>query len=358
MVEKIPKVKITDIFKQLPKGSHYFLISNPKNIRYLTGFTGDWSVLILSKRSMRLYTDSRFTEQAENETENCSIITIRKPFATYLRSVIAKGKTVAFESPHIKHSQYVNIKKFLRHRKFVAASGVIERFRMKKTDKEIEAIQQAAKIADIGFRNICRFLRPGRTELEVAAKLEYILRKHGSSGHPFPTIALTSARTSLPHGQPGKAKIKKGDLFLIDFGATYEGYCSDMTRTVVIGKPQKKQKMIYDTVLRAQQAAIDAIKPGIALKNIDKIARDIIADAGHADHFGHGLGHGIGLNIHESPGVSPRSKDTVAEGMVFTVEPGIYIPGWGGVRIEDDIAVMNGEPRILTKSPKSHLKII
>ncbi len=351
-------MKIPDIFKHLPKGSHYFFISNLKNIRYLTGFTGDWAVLLLSKRSIRLYTDSRFTEQAEKEAKNCSIITIRKPFATYLKSAIAQGKTVAFESPHLNHAQYLNLKKFLRHRKLVGASGVIERFRMIKTREEIESIKQAARIADIGFKKICTFMKPGRTELEVAAKLEYLLRKHGSSGHPFPTIALASARTSLPHGQPGKKKIRKGDLFLVDFGATYEGYCSDITRTVVIGKPSKKQKAIYDIVLRAQQAAIAGIKEGVPLKDIDKIARDTIAEAGHARHFGHGLGHGIGLNVHESPSVSTRSKDSVAEGMVFTVEPGIYIPGWGGIRIEDDIAIINGTPHLITKSPKSHLKIL
>jgi Xaa-Pro aminopeptidase len=315
-------------------------------------------MLLVSKRGMKLYTDSRFTEQAEKETHQCRIITITKPFATYLKTAIRAGSTVAFESSDLRHAQYRNIRKFLRGRKFLPALGVVERFRMIKNRKEISHIKQAAKIADTAFRKICTFIRTGVTELAVAAELEYILRKNGSSGHPFPTIAIASANTALPHGQPGARRIKKGDLFLFDFGATYKGYCSDITRTVVVGKPRKKQEAVYHTVLRAQRAAIESIQPGMKLKEVDKVARDIITEAGYGKHFGHGLGHGIGLNVHEFPSVSFRSKDSVTEGMVFTIEPGIYIPGWGGVRIEDDIAIINGKAQVLTKSPKSRLKII
>ncbi len=351
-------MKIAEIFRHLPKGSHYFLVSNLRNIRYLTGFSGDWALLAISKRSMRLYTDSRFTEQAKKETKGCRIITITKPVATYLRSFIQKEKTVAFESSDLRHAQYMRIRKFLKGRKFIAASGAIEHFRILKTKKEIGKIMQAAKIADTAYRRICRFIKAGLSELDVAAELEYILRKTGSSGHPFPTIAITSANTSLPHGQPGMRKIRRGDLFLVDFGVTYQGYCSDITRTVVIGKPTKKQRDIYDTVLRAQLAAIASIGLNKSLKDVDKTARDIITEAGYGKNFGHGLGHGIGLEVHESPGVSFRSKDTVTEGMVFTIEPGIYIPRWGGIRIEDDVAIVNGKAKVLTKSPKSHLKIL
>jgi Xaa-Pro aminopeptidase len=358
LAEEVPKVNTADIFRHLPKGSHYFLVSNLKNIRYVSGFTGDWAMLILSRQSMKLYTDSRFTEQAEKETKDCAIITIRKPFATYLKSAIGKAQTVAFESSNLSHAQYRNIRGFLRHRKLIPTSGIIERFRMIKTRKEIETIRQAAKIADSAFKKICTFIKAGRTELDVAAELEYILRKNGSSGHPFPTIAITSVNTSLPHGQPGKRKIKKGDLFLVDFGAVYRGYCSDITRTVVIGKPKKKQQVLYDIVLRAQRTAIASIQPGMNLKDVDKTARDVITEAGYGKHFGHGLGHGIGLNVHEAPTVSPRSKDKVTEGMVFTIEPGIYIPGWGGIRIEDDVAIVHGKAHVLTKSPKSQLKRI
>lgn len=351
-------MKKADIFCSLPKGSHYLLVSNLKNIRYLTGFSGDWAMLVLSKRNMTLFTDSRFTEQANKETKECRVVTITKPLAIHLKTAIKKGKTVAFESANLRHAQYSAIRKMLRGRKFVPCSGVVEQFRMIKTKQEIKRIQQAAKIADTAFRKICKFIKAGLTELDVAAELEYLLRKNGSSGHPFPTIAITSSNTSLPHGQPGLRKIKKGDLFLVDFGATYRGYCSDITRTVVVGKPKKKQRIIYEAVLRAQRAAIASIKPGINLSDVDRTARDVISQAGYGKHFGHGLGHGIGLDVHESPNVSPRSKERVTDGMVFTIEPGIYIPGWGGIRIEDDVAIVNGRIRVLTESPKSRLKTV
>jgi Xaa-Pro aminopeptidase len=358
LAQEVSKVKIADIFRYLPKGTHSFLVSNLKNIHYLTGFSGDWAFLVLSKKGMKLYTDSRFTEQAEKETRDCRIITITKPFATYLKSAAGKGKTIAFESSDLRYAQYRTLHKLLQHRKLVPTTGIIERFRMIKTKGEIEKIRKAAGIADTAFRKICGFIKTGRSELEVAAELENILRKHGSAGHPFPTIAITSVNTSLPHGQPGTRKIKKGDLFLIDFGATYQGYCSDITRTVVMGKPNRKQEQIYRIVLRAQRAAIASINVGKPLKDVDKTARDIIAEAGYGKNFGHGLGHGIGLDVHEAPGVSFRSKEKVTEGMVFTVEPGIYLPRWGGVRIEDDVAILKGKVTVLTKSPKLELKII
>jgi len=355
LAKEISAVISSEIFKHLPKGSNYFVITNLKNIQFLSGFTGDWAILILSKKKSYLLTDSRFTEQAAKETRGCDIITVKKPFPSYLKSIIKKTKKVAFESNNLHYGSYRKIKKSLPGRKFIPTSGIIEKFRMLKTTEEIEKISKAAKIVDLGFSKICNSIKVGVREIEIASELEYILRSDGSTAHPFPTIALTSSNSSLPHGQPGMRKIKKGDLFLLDYGATYKGYVSDITRTVVVGKATKKQKKIYNTVLKAQMAAINAIKVGMKLNDIDKTARDIITEAGYGEHFGHGLGHGIGLDIHESPSVSYRSKDIVEEGMVFTVEPGIYIPKWGGVRIEDDVAIVNNKVRILTKSQKTKL---
>jgi Xaa-Pro aminopeptidase len=348
-------VKQSEIFTHLPRETSYFLITNLKNIQFLTGFSGDWAVLVLSKKKRFLITDSRFTEQATRETEKCDIITVKRSLSHHLKSIIRKSKKVAFEANDLRYSQYRRIKKHLQGRRFTPTIGIIARLRMIKTPQEIKNITKAATIADYAFGKIRKSIRIGVRELDIASELEYILRQNGSEAHPFPTIAISSANTSLPHGQPGMRKVKKGDLFLLDYGATYKGYCSDITRTVVVGKATKKQKNIYSLVLRAQRAALNAIKPGGSLKDIDKTARDIIAGEGFGKNFGHGLGHGIGLEVHEYPNVSYRSKDRVQNGMVFTIEPGIYIPRWGGIRIEDDVAIVKGEKKILTKSPKSTL---
>jgi Xaa-Pro aminopeptidase len=348
-------VKNNEIFNNLPHGTNYFLVTNLKNIRYLVGFTGDSATLLFSARKKYLFTDSRFTEQAEKEVKGCDIIITKKFYAHYLKSIIKKSKKVAFESNNLLYSQYKKIRKILPKRKFTPVSGVIEQFRLCKSKDEINKISKAAKIADKSFSEIRKVIKPGKTEIEIASNLEYVLRKNGSTGHPFSTIALTSTNTSLPHGHPGNKKIKKGDFFLLDFGATYKGYISDMTRTVVVGKANKKQKKIYNIVLKAQMDAINAIKSDMKFRDIDKVAREVIKEAGYEKNFGHGLGHGIGLNVHENPSVSARSEYKVQEGMVFTIEPGIYIPGWGGVRIEDDIAFVNNKVKILIKSPKEKL---
>ncbi len=348
-------MKNSEVFKYLPKSIHYFLITSPKNIRFLTGFTGDWSVLLLSRRNKYLLTDSRFTEQAEKESSDCIIVAVTKTISNSLKSLIRKTKKVAFEENSLRYGQYREIKKILKQRSFIPTSGIVDRFRLLKTKNEISYLSKAAKIADIGFREICKSIRTGKKEIEIASELEYILRRNGSTAHPFPTISITSANTSLPHGQPGMKKIKRGDLFLLDFGATYNGYCSDITRTVVVGKATKKQQKIYSLVLSAQLAALKTIEPGKKLKEVDRVARECIARAGYEKNFGHGLGHGIGLEVHEAPGVSSRSKDVITDGMVFTIEPGIYIPNWGGVRIEDDVAIVNKKVRILTCSPKMEL---
>ncbi|OQX56649.1 MAG: hypothetical protein B5M53_00275 [Candidatus Cloacimonas sp. 4484_209] len=349
-------MKIKNILRKLPQGTDYFIVTNLKNVRFITGFTGDWAIVLLSKRKNYFITDARFTEQAQKEVEGFHIIIIKKNFMENLKSLIKPPKTIAFEADNLRYESFINLKKTLKGCKFIPTSGIISEFRMIKTAEEIKKIARAARIADRSFSEILPYIRVGVREIEIAAEFEYILRKNGSSGHPFSTIAITSTNTSLPHGQPGMRKIKKGDLFLLDFGATYKGYVSDMTRTVVVGKATKKQKEIYSIVLKAQTTAIESVKIGLKLSDLDKIARDIIKDAGYEKNFGHSLGHGIGLEVHEEPLVSFRSKKKVQKGMVFTVEPGIYIPRWGGVRIEDDIAVIdNTSIKILTKSPKKEL---
>lgn len=348
-------MKKSEIFTLLPKDTSYFLITNLKNIQFLTGFSGDWAMLILSKKKSYLITDSRFTEQAERETDDCTIITIKKTLSGHLKTLIKKSKKIAFEANDLNFGQYRRIKKHLPGRRFSPTTGIVTRLRMIKSSKEIKNITKAAMIADTAFRKIKKSIKTGVSEIDIASELEYILRRNGSKAHPFPTIAITSANTSLPHGQPGMRKIKKGDLFLLDFGASYNGYCSDITRTVVVGKATKRQKKIYSLVLKAQLAALNAIKLGVPFKEIDKAARDIIREGGYEKNFGHGLGHGIGLEVHEYPSVSYRSTDSVQNGMVFTIEPGIYIPRWGGIRIEDDIAIVKGKVRILTRSPKLKL---
>jgi len=222
-----------------------------------------------------------------------------------------------------------------------------------KTPEEVSLIRKALAIQQEAFKRTCRFIKPGRSEVEVAAYLEYEMRKLGADGPSFNTIIAADANASLPHAIPGKKKIRKGGIVLIDWGAKYGGYCSDLTRVVGVGAMSRKMREVYQVVLDAQMAAIDAIAPGKKLADIDKVARDIITRAGYGKAFGHSLGHGIGLDIHEQPTLASRSVGELQPGHIVTVEPGIYLPGVGGVRIEDDVLVTPRGGQVLSSLPKS-----
>lgn len=341
------------------------LITSPYNMRYLSGFRGGEGALYISKNQNVLITDSRYTEAAARESDFTVIEENRAHSRTQIiKECIQKETSVqgcdfilGYEDQVMRCSEFQKLASEISGVKWSPLGGHIDALRQVKTEEEIACLAKAEEIGDQAFTEICKVLKPGMTELHVAALLEYYMKMAGAEGFSFETIAASGVNSSMPHAIPGEKKLEEGDFLTMDFGCVYQGYCSDMTRTVVIGKASEKQKEIYHIVLQAQQAALDAICAGKRGSDVDKVARDFITEAGYGDNFGHGLGHSVGLYIHENPRLSPADDTVLQAGMIETVEPGIYIPGFGGVRIEDMVVVTEDGYRNLTKSPKDLIEI-
>jgi Xaa-Pro aminopeptidase len=338
-------------------GADSLLVTNFTNVTYLTGFIGDDSYLLVGPKDTILVSDPRYTTQLEEECPDITV-SIRPPGKNMLDGVAeaarsAKVANLAIEAEAMTVGLYGQFEAKLSKSKLVPASGLVEQLRVIKDKQEIEEIELAARYAEKGFAILRATLRPERTEKEIAADLEYQLRLLGARGCSFPPIIAVGARAALPHAQPTDQKIGDGDFVLVDWGATARHYKSDLTRVLVTGKISPKLERVYNVVLKAQLQAIAAIKPGLAGREVDAVARGIIADAGFGRHFGHGLGHGLGLDVHEAPRLAAAAEQILKPGMVVTVEPGIYLPGWGGVRIEDDILVTKTGCEILTNVPKT-----
>ncbi|MGI6631659.1 MAG: M24 family metallopeptidase [Bacillota bacterium] len=330
-----------------------FLVTSHLNWRYLSGFKGDAGMLLITDRSAYLYTDSRYTEEATEEAPDFTVIQTGLDDDPVKDTLNREGiKQVAFEKEHVTFSLFEKFQTRFEGVELKGVAGWIEDLRMVKTPEEIALITRAQEIADEAFSLITRSIKVGVTELEMALDLEFTMRRLGAEGLAFPIIAVSGARSSLPHGQPTANKVSGGDFLTFDFGARYEGYCSDETRTFVIGPLDKKHKEVYEVVLEAQMAGLEAAKPGVLGKDIDKAARKVIDDAGYGQYFGHGAGHGVGLNVHEGPSAGKKGDTVLVPGMVVTVEPGIYIPGFGGCRIEDLVVITEGGKEILSSSPK------
>lgn len=326
------------------------LVTNLKNIRYLSGFSGSSGTLLLLEDKAIFLTDFRYMEQAKEEVVNCEIVEHGNNLYDSIKNLLVKYKFIGFETSYMTIEKFELLKEKLVNKEWIPIK--LDKLRMIKDEVEIDNIKKAVEIADKTFSQLLPKLDIGMTELEAAALLEFQLRKNGAEGTSFSTIVVSGERSALPHGQPTDKKFVKGDLVTFDFGALYNGYCSDMTRTVVFGKADDKQKKIYDIVLSAQLATIDNLKSLITGIQADAFARNIITKAGYGERFGHGTGHSLGLDIHEEPRLSPGCDTILRPGMVVTVEPGIYIPGWGGVRIEDVVVITEGKPEVLTKSTK------
>lgn len=331
------------------------LVTNGQNRRYLTQFTGTYGVVLISKNQAKLLTDFRYTVQATEQADGFEIVHLPKKdavFSEVARHAKAMGITaLGFEAENVTyslHRKYVEV----ASADLVATSGLVENLRMIKSKDELVKIQTAAQIADAAFAYITTILRPGIRELDVSNELEMFMRKEGASGSAFDTIVASGHRSALPHGVASTKAIAQGDMVTLDFGALYQGYRSDITRTVAVGEPDEKLKAIYDIVLEARNLAVAGIRPGITGKEADAFARDTITQRGYGENFGHGMGHGIGLDIHEEPFMSRQCAITIQPGMVLTVEPGIYIPDLGGVRIEDDIVVTQEGNQVLTHAPR------
>lgn len=333
------------------------LVTNDKDIRYLTGFVGhdSWALVTAKDGPVTILSDRRFEEQIQREAPQCVAVMRDAGLADELLKLkkSLRLKSVGIQPSYLTLAQHKGIsKKVGRGLLKPISDGLIEQ-RSVKDAAEVETIQAALKIQQKAYRELLAWIKPGMTEESIAAQLEFTMRNLGADGPSFNTIIAADANASLPHAIPGKAKVKKGGIILIDWGARYRGYCGDMTRVVALGSMPEKIKDIYKVCLEAQLAGIAAVAPGKALKEVDEAARKIIVDAGLGDRFGHSLGHGIGLDIHEEPRLSARSEGVLQPGQIVTVEPGIYIPGLGGVRIEDDVLVTEKGGRVLSDLPKS-----
>ncbi|MCD8180345.1 MAG: aminopeptidase P family protein [Firmicutes bacterium] len=337
-------------------GNEAVLISSYPNIFYYSGFTSGDAYLLISHSGRYILTDSRYTLQAREQTKGFEVLDIKDGFERMFAKTSAKY--IGFEENYMSVKEMRRLRtKLCDNQDFVEMQKTINEPRRIKSADEIKRIAEAEKIGDEAFKYILGKIKAGKTEREIALELEFFMKKQGASALSFDTIAASGKRSAMPHGVATGKELENGDFLTLDFGCVFEGYCSDMTRTVVIGKASDKQREIYDIVLSAQNAALNTIKSGIPCYTVDAAARDIIKDAGYGDNFGHSLGHSVGIEIHENPSFSPKSDDIIKDGNVITVEPGIYIDGFGGVRIEDLIAVRNGEAVNLTSSPKQLIEI-
>ncbi len=336
------------------------LVSHLPHVRYLSGYSGSNGLVLVTDKNAWFFTDFRYAEQAKKEVKRAKIVTAERDIWKNLPNIdAAKARRIkiGFQSAYVSHAQYGQLRHLLPTALLAGTTEIMEKLTAVKDADEIAAIKKAAQISDLGFEKILEHIRPGVREFEVAAELEYIMRQAGSEKAAFETIVASGARAALPHGIASGKKIAKGDFVTLDFGATYHGYVSDITRTVVVGKPTDRQKKVYNLVKRAQKNAVNRMKAGMEAKKADSLARNMIERAGHGKRFGHGLGHGIGLFVHEYPRLSAQSPDVLRRNMVVTVEPGIYFPGWGGVRIEDDVVVTNRGVKILNEAERNLISV-
>jgi Xaa-Pro aminopeptidase len=339
-----------------------YLVSHLPHIRYLCGFSGSNGLLLFGPGKAEFYTDGRYAEQIRTEVrgvqkqvpKNGNLIE-----AAARSPILATGRPrIGYQAKHVTVSTFSLLARQVGGKALlVPADGMVEPLAELKDADELKRIERAVAIVDRAFARILPFIRPGVRESDVAAELEYIMFGLGSEGVAFETICASGARSALPHGRASRKRIDNGDFVTLDYGATYGGYRSDITRTVVVGKASPRHKKIYGIVARAQAAAVRRIGPGVSTRAVDRAARQIISRAGYGSRFGHGTGHGIGLEVHESPGLSARTDSRLGAGMVVTVEPGIYIPGFGGVRIEDDVLVTKSGYRVLTAAPRRLIEL-
>lgn len=329
------------------------LITSTYNRRYMSNFTGTSGVVLITLKEAYFITDFRYVEQAAAQCTGYTIIQQQRSIPEETAKLVQEQgiKKLGFEPEHMTYAAYQEYCAAVGA-ELVPVSGVIEKLRLIKNASEIKILKEAAEIADAAFTHILQFIQPGKTELEVANELEFFMRKAGATSSSFDIIVASGVRSALPHGVATDKLIETGDMVTLDFGALYQGYVSDITRTIAVGEPDEKLKEIYYIVLEAQLRGCAGFKAGISGKEADAITRDYITEKGFGGYYGHSAGHGIGLEVHEGPAVSFRSDTVLEPGMVVTCEPGIYIPGLGGVRIEDDLLITKDGNERLTHSAK------
>ena len=332
-------------------GIDALFVSSWPNVTYLSGFKGTESWIFVSPKGLYFITDSRYSEQAKDEARGFKVILRDKKGVSEIVADLARAaraKKVGFEAESLTFSFYKTLEKHVGDAKLKSTAGLVESLRLFKDAAEIDLLQKSADIAVKGLHYVRQTVRPGMTEIEVQGRLEFYTKSIGSEKPAFDLIIAAGARASMPHCQSNHTPIKNNDSVLVDMGTVYGGYYSDLTRPIFLGKIPPLHKKIYDIVWEAQRAGIRKAGPGVPASEVDEACRSYIRKKGYADFFGHGTGHGVGLEIHEAPGVSGRSKTILKPGMVITVEPGIYLPGKLGVRIEDMVLITENGHRVMT----------
>jgi Xaa-Pro aminopeptidase len=335
------------------RGIHALLVTQRENVRYLTGFTGSAGSLLIAHGRPVLITDFRYQVQAGAESPGTRLLIQKKDHASAIKAAAERlgVTTLWFDESSFTLDRVRALKKQgLRLR---GAKDPVAEIRQRKDAAELRNIKIAIQRAEDSFRELSPRIRAGATERELGLRLEMLMRKRGARRAAFEIIVASGRNGAMPHASVSSRRLRDGDLVTFDFGAEASGYFCDITRTVCVGRPSERQREIHALVQQAQQKAIEAIRPGVRCVDIDRSARELIEKAGHGAHFGHATGHGIGLMVHEGPVLSALSKQCVETGMVITVEPGVYVPGWGGVRIEDMVLVTEGGHRVLTRLPRS-----
>ncbi len=329
------------------------LLLNLENIRYLSGFTGSDGAFFLTRKEAFLLVDSRYWTQAEHEVQDSQIFRYKKKIDGIVSLLEDLNlKRIGFESSSLTFSFYQSLLEKLEDRiELVPLEKELRNLRAFKDETELSLIRSAIEIASDAFLYLLKFLKEGAEERKLSLEMEFFMKQKGAEGTGFDIIVASGARSALPHGRASDKRIEKGDSVLIDFGSRFKGYHSDQTRTVFCTSSTSDQRKIYEIVKKAHDQAIEKVRPGIPIGEVDRTARDYIQSQGYGEYFGHGTGHGIGLAVHEDPVVNGENQDLLEEGMVFTIEPGIYIPGCGGVRIEDMVRVTPEGVEVLTYLP-------
>ena len=337
-------------------GLDALLITDEKNQRYAAGFPFTDGYVLVTRERAWLITDSRYIEAAELAAPDCVTVQMYDRGHSALSLVKAALKeagaaNLGGEEGKLCHKEYIGLQKELGM-ELRPAQEMIAALRSSKSEEEIASMRKAQEISEAALEEVLHIIKPGMTEREVAAELVYRMLRHGSEGNSFDPIVVTGAKTSMPHGVPGDEVIKAGDFITMDFGSLKDGYCSDMTRTVAVGSASEEMRNVYAVVLEAQLAGIAAARAGVTGREIDGAARQVIENAGYGEYFGHGFGHSLGLDIHEAPNANPRGETPMPDGAVISAEPGIYLPGRFGVRIEDVMVLRPHGAEVITKAPK------
>ena len=342
------------------RGLRALAVTDMKNVRYLTGFTGSAGACLVSMGSAVFITDFRYRSQAAKEVApDYRCAEHSSPLEGIAREVgRTRADALAFEEASLTHAAFRRLRKLAGGVRLKPSSGLVESLRRRKDSGEIQKLRRGARLNAEALDETLSAIRPGRAESEVALDLEAAMRRRGASGAAFETIVASGPRSALPHGVASSKKLRKGDLVTIDFGAVTSGYHADTTRVFSLGRPSPRGEKIHRVVLEAQMAALEAVKPGARCGDVDKAARGVIKKHGYGDAFGHGTGHGLGLDIHEAPRLGPGVKEELKPGMVVTVEPGVYLPRWGGVRIEDMVLVTERGRQVLTRSITKELVVL